>query len=340
VAGEETAGARWRRRVWTLPLVAGLAAATLALLPLLLAAALAADLVRRDRFVLVRLVAFAAVYGMAELAGLAASLAVWLAGALGAGPARFLDWSFRLQCVWARTLLGAMLRLFSLRLVVEGGELAAGGPLLVFPRHASLADVLLPAVLVADRQRLRLRWVLKKELLVDPCLDVVGRRLPNVFVDRGAEQNEREISAVEALGRGLGVRDGVLIYPEGTRFTAAGQKRAFERLAAGSRPERLARLCALRHLLPPRSGGPLALLAAARGADVLVVGHVGLEGLAKLPDLLSGALVGRTLRVRFWRHAAASVPRESGPALSWLDERWLELDAWVDGALRAPEAAR
>lgn len=334
----ETAAARWRRRALTIPLCAALAGATLALLPLLLAAAWAADLARRDRLAWVRLVAFAAVYGVAEVAGLLASLALWVLYRLGVGRERFLDWNFALQGAWARALLAAICGIFALRLSVEGEEQAAGGPLLVFPRHASLADVLLPAVLIAGR--LRLRWVLKRELLADPCLDVVGQRLPNVFVERGSEQSERQVAAVAALGRGLGARDGVLIYPEGARFSPAARERALARIAAGPRPERRARLAALRRLLPPRSGGPLALLAAAPEADVLVLGHVGLEGLAGLRDLASGSLVGRTLRVRCWRHAAASVPREREDALAWLDARWLELDAWCDGALRAAEAAR
>jgi 1-acyl-sn-glycerol-3-phosphate acyltransferase len=323
---------RWLRRAWTFPLYGVLAAVTVGLYPLLLAAALAVDLVRRDRLALARLATFAAVYLLAELAGLAASFALWLAGGTwcGADRERFLAWNFRLQRLWARSLLAATQRVFALRLVVEGGGEAARGPLLVFPRHTSLADVLLPAVLLGDRQRLRLRWVLKRELLADPCLDVVGSRLPNVFVDRSALRSEREIAAVTRLGEGLGPRDGVLIYPEGTRFTPERLRRAIARLE----PARRGRLEGLRHLLPPRAGGATALLAAAPDADVLVLGHVGLEGLSHVRDLLSGALVGRSVRVRSWRHAAASVPREREAALAWLDARWRELDAWVDARLR------
>jgi 1-acyl-sn-glycerol-3-phosphate acyltransferase len=337
VEGTESTARRWRRRALTIPLCLGLAGTILALFPLLLAAALAADLARGRRFALSRLVTFAAVYLLAEVAGLAGCLAVWLA----AGPwrsadrARFEAWNFRLQCLWARSLLASLRRIFAVRLVVEGDGEAAGGPLLVFARHASIADVLLPAVLVADGHRLRLRWVLKRELLVDPCLDVVGGRLPNVFVARSAVRSGREIAAVARLASDLGAEEGVLIYPEGTRFTPAKQQRAFAGLAADRDPQRLARLRGLDHLLPPRPGGPLALLGAAPRADVLILGHAGLEGLAEVRDFLSGALVGRTVEVRFRRHAAAGVPREPAAALAWLDERWLELDAWIGGRLAA-----
>jgi 1-acyl-sn-glycerol-3-phosphate acyltransferase len=341
VEGAESAGARWGRRAVTIPACLLLAAASFSLLPLLLAGALAVDLVRGGRLGLARLVSFGAVYLLAEVAGLAACFALWLVYAVGRGGdrARFEAWNFRLQCLWTRALLAAIRRIFALRFELEGAAAAAGGPLLVFARHASLADVLLPAVLVADRQRLRLRWVLKRELLVDPCLDVVGARLPNVFVDRSAAQSEREIAAVADLAAELGPGDGVLIYPEGARSTAAVRERALARLAAGGSAERLERLRGLRHLLPPRAGGSLALLAAAPRADVLVLGHLGFEGLARVKDLLSGSLVGRTVKVRFWRHAAAAVPREREAALAWLDERWLELDRWVDAGLRAQGAS-
>jgi 1-acyl-sn-glycerol-3-phosphate acyltransferase len=339
VEGAERAAARWRRRAVTIPACLLLAAAWIALLPLLLAGAMAVDLARGGRLGLTRLVGFGATYLLAEVAGLAACFALWLAYAAGlCDRARFESRNFGLQCLWTRSLLSAIRRIFALRFELEGAAAAARGPLLVFARHASLADVLLPAVLVADRQRLRLRWVLKRELLLDPCLDVVGARLPNVFVERSSAQSEREIAAVAGLAADLGAGDGVLIYPEGTRATDALRERALARLATVGSPGRAERLAPLRHLLPPRPGGPLALLAAAPRADVLVRGHLGFEGLARTRDLLSGSLVGRTVKVRFWRHAAAAVPREREAALAWLDERWLELDRWIDAGLRAQGA--
>jgi 1-acyl-sn-glycerol-3-phosphate acyltransferase len=321
----------WRRRAATIPATIATALVVLALLPLLVAAALAADAVRRERLALTRLVAFAAVYGLAEIAGLAASVAVWLA----AGPWRSADrerWlalNYAIQSAWARALLGAAARIFALRIVVEGGERVLPGPLLVLPRHASLVDVLLPCVEIVARRALRLRWVLKRELLADPCFDVAGHRLPNVFVDRNAAESGPEVDAIATLAADLRARDGVLIYPEGTRATPAKRARALARLREGGHTDRAERLADLAHVLPPRPGGALALLAAAPHADVLIVGHAGLDGLAEVRDLVSGRLVGRTVTVRFWRHAAASVPREQEPALAWLDARWRELDRWV-----------
>lgn len=54
------------------------------------------------------------------------------------------------------------------QLEVEGVNALQPGPLVVLMRHASLADTLLPAVVIASHG-IRLRYVLKRELLWDPC---------------------------------------------------------------------------------------------------------------------------------------------------------------------------
>ena len=59
------------------------------------------------------------------------------------------------------------------------------GPVIVMIRHASILDNLLPSVFVAWPHKVRLRYLLKRELLSDPGLDIGGKRLPNYFVRRG-----------------------------------------------------------------------------------------------------------------------------------------------------------
>ena len=224
--------------------------------------------------------------------GLVASLALWLAGGtwLGAAPTRFLERNFRLQVAWAKALLGLARAVYGLRIETD---LASPGdtPVLVFVRHASLVDALLPTVFVSGRHGTRLRFVMKRELLLDPCLDVVGQRLPNVFVARGTGEAAREEAAIRALAQGLGPGDGIVMFPEGTRFTAAKRVRALERIAAGGDAERLAFAKGLRHVLPPRSRGPLALLEVAPHADVLLLAHHGLEGTSHAAAVLRGARV-------------------------------------------------
>jgi len=94
------------------------------------------------------------------------------------------------------------------------------------------------------------------------------------------------------------------------------------------------RLAGLRHLLPPRTGGPLALLEAEPPADAVFMAHAGLDGAATLGDAWRGALIGRTVHVGFWRVRAAGIARTTAARLAWLDGQWLRMDDWVETHLR------
>ena len=332
--GGESAARRWRRRALTLPAVLAGTVLAVVLSPVLLAAALVVDLFRSPRLPTVRLVLLALVYLVCESAGVLASLVLWL-GSIG-DPERRRRWFHRLQDEWAAAIFAAGRRIFGLRVEIEGDESLRPGPIVLLSRHASLVDTMLPAVHVARRHGLRLRWVLKQELLWDPCLDLVGHVLPNVFVRRGSDDSSREIEAVRGLARGLGPDEGVLIYPEGTRFSPEVRGRALRSLEKAD-PARAQRLAGLRHVLPPRPGGTLAVLEVTPPADVVVLAHAGLEGAARLADVWRGSLVGRRIRVCFRRIAASDLPRSLAERRAWLDEQWLALDDWVDDCLRAEE---
>jgi 1-acyl-sn-glycerol-3-phosphate acyltransferase len=317
-----------RRRAVTIPVVVLAFLVALALLPLLVAAAVVVDALRptgRRSWASVRLVLFGVGYLGTEVLGLSLLLGVWLTS-LGRPELRAAR-TWPVQRIYTGLHFASVRALFNLRFVVEGEALATPGPLVVLVRHASIIDTLVPAAFLANRHQLRLRYVLKKELLADPCLDLAGHWIPNHFVSRDGTDSAREVAGVRALKAGLGPDEGVLLYPEGTRFTAAKQRRALERLAGDA--VALERAKQLTHLLPPRPGGVLALLDGAPACDVLFLGHHGLEGFASLTDIWRGALVGRTVTVRFWREPAASIPAGDEARLAWLAERWQRLDDWL-----------
>lgn len=192
--------ARLARRAITFPLLLVVwAAALLALggLPL----ALLGDLARRRRLAACRALLALAALASAEVLGVLAALGLGL-GAPFVSRARFRGWNARLQRAWVEGLWAGVRRLYGLRLRVEGGPVAPDAPLLVLVRHTSLIDTLLPLLVLEPR--FELRWVLKQELLWDPCLDLVGLRLPNVFVSRDGGQGEREAARVAALARAIG----------------------------------------------------------------------------------------------------------------------------------------
>lgn len=317
------------RRLITWPAL--LAAATLwfALLPLWLVLAFAVDRVRRPSAAL-RTALYASVFLLAEIAGITAALILRPLGLLHASGdvARHRA----LQAAWLAVLWKAAVWLYGLQVIVEDHTGGIPGPFLLLVRHTSLADTALAARFVARPHGVGLRYVLKEELLWDPCLDLVGQRLPNAFVRRDGADGAAEARKVADLGRNLAPNEGVLIYPEGTRFTRTRRMLALQRLATRE-PERLARAEALRNLLPPRPGGVLALLDAIDG-DVVVLGHTGMEGAGDVGSILAGGLLGRTIRVALWRHPRSAVPAADGARMDWIFGLWEGMDAWIDGAPR------
>jgi 1-acyl-sn-glycerol-3-phosphate acyltransferase len=322
----------WARRAITLPLLVVVTVLWVGVLPVIFPLVILADVVRGGPWPLARCVAFLTIYLCCEVAGVTAAAVLWVVGGpwTGTPRPRFLARNVALQAWWANALYRGVERVFGVRTIVEGEDAIAPGPILVFIRHVSQADTLLPVVIVTRRHGIALRFVLKQELLWDPCLDVVGHRLPNAFVRRGSGESDREIAAVGQLVDDLGPRDGVLIYPEGTRFTPEKRERALEKLATRGSPALLARARRLRRVLPPHLGGPLGLLAANRNADVVFCAHTGFEPAGSPTDLVGGALVGATIRVRFWRVAAAEIPGDPDARAQWLFEQWQRIDDWVE----------
>jgi 1-acyl-sn-glycerol-3-phosphate acyltransferase len=327
----ESLASTWSRRALSVPMYLGLAVLCLVGAPVWLLGTATADATsgRPRTWPRTRALGFFALYLACEVVGVLIATLLWLAtlgGRLG-GSRRYLDANAALQRWWTAALFKGGVWLFSMKIEVEGLELARNGPLLLFVRHASTADTVLAAALVANPNRLLLRYVLKRELLWDPCLDIVGRRLPNAFVDRRAVPGRGDIEAVARLAWGLDARSAVLIYPEGTRFAVEKLERGIGWLRDRKLDKLAAMASGFRHVLPPRLGGPLALLQAAPGVDLVLLEHTGFEGAATFARFWSGELVGRTIRVRLRRFSAAAIPASGRD--QWLFERWTEMDDWI-----------
>jgi 1-acyl-sn-glycerol-3-phosphate acyltransferase len=328
-------GARVARRVKGVAIEATAFVALTVLFPFVLAGAAAVDLVlwvvRRKHWMAVRLVAFAWWFLFGELRGIVGLTGIWFAtgGPFGGRSAWRRRLVYDLRIHWARSHLGGVKTLFGLTFEVEGLELAGPGPVVVFIRHASIIDNTLPDSVIGHAHGLGLRFVLKKELEMIPTIDVGGRWVPTVFVRRASTDPAGEIAVLRTLAHDLGPGEGILIYPEGTRATDAKLARAQEVIR--ERQPHIAQYSdRLNHVLPPRLGGPLALLDEVAGrADVVFCGHVGLDGFEYIRDIWAGGLVGTTVRVRFWRYPAAEIPATEEERTAWLYERWQILDDWV-----------
>jgi len=329
---------RLLRRAVTITAVVAAAGLVLATLPLLVGVALLVDALgsrrRRARLGTVRMLGVLLTLVLLETAGLVALLAVFVAS-IGSAPRRHALTS-RIQAFYTAAHFSSVTRIFGLRLRVDGSDALKQGNFLLFLRHASLIDTLLPGVLVTLPHGLTLRYVLKRELLYAPCLDIAGHLLRNHFVDRSGVDSVAEQRAVGALATDLPPDAGVVLFPEGTRFSELKRRSLIER----SRDDALlhARAQELANVLPVRAGGARALFEAAPEADLVVVAHTGLEGFARLSDVWAGDLVGRTIEVKVWRFPAASLPAGADARFTFLEERWRELDAWI-GTRRAARSA-
>lgn len=329
------------RRLLTVPGVFLLLGLALVTLPVWGALALAIDLGSRGRRSALRCGAFLTWYLACEVVGLLAIAA--LTPVRLAGPAAFRRANRELQNLWGRALFLGARASFGIRIETRNAEVAARGPVLLMVRHATLVDTLIPTLAVSVPYGLDLRYVLKSELLWDPCLDIAGHRMGHVFARRGTADTARDVAAIAALAGGLGPRDGVLIYPEGTRFSSAKRARMLARLEqqAAAAPAddaaraRLRSARSLRHVLPPRLGGALALLDAAPAADVVFCAHTGLEAANRFRDLWRGEVCGATLRASFWRVPRAEIPDDAqapDARAHWLQGQWQRVDDWIDAA--------
>jgi len=317
--------AAWRR-IMTISTYFVLWVVLTALAPVWIPVAFVVGIFRRCSFVILRLLMFFWAYLGTELVGLVAAAGIYLI--TPGNIERREDLFFRLECWWGSSLFGWICRFLSLSTSIEGEDQILPGPVLVFIRHASIIDTAVPVALISKPTGLRLRYVFKRELLVDPCIDVAGHASPNYFIDRGGSAHE-ELAGIQQLAENLGDQ-GVLLYPEGTRFTERKKRIAIKRLAR-THPELVPLAESFSHCLPPKAGGALSLLDAAPHADLLIVAHRGLEGLAEVTDLLSGAVVGKDVEIRIWRINAADIPQGEARR-RWLFNWWKRVDDFVHAA--------
>lgn len=341
-AGRIEGGARrlpmWReprlnvlgRRLVTLPALLLSTVFATALLPAALVGAGAYDLLRGRDWITVRCLLVVVGNFWFHVVGVVALFGIWLLAGrwTGASVERRGRWILGFETWWARWAFGIAKRLFRMRVRIEGIEHAAPGPIIVFARHTSILDTLLPIIHIAHPHRIHLRYVMKRELLRDPCIDIFGHNEPTAFVRRGTRTHAPEIAAVRHLMEDLRDDDGVVLFPEGTRFTAEKQARILRSLERKDRSAfEHARI--LRHILPPHLGGPLAVLEK-HDADVVFFAHTGLEGATKLRDFLGGMLLDTCVAGQLWRVPRESIPVDRERQIEWLWAWWHRIDEWID----------
>ena len=274
---------------------------------------------------------FFILYLTCELIGLLIAAGCWIVSGkcIGIKSHRFLKMNAWLQGWWASAILYGAIRIFSMQLEIDDNEVTKPGPIILLVRHSSTADTVLAAVLVAKKQNLLLRYIFKKELLWDPCLDVVGNRLPNVFIDRSGLHTEIELLKIKALTQNMQVSDGLLLYPEGTRFSPDKLNRAKQKLKDDGYENLSERAGKMQYVLPPRPGGILTVLENSPDTDLVFCVHTGFEGASSFSKFFNGELIGQTIKVKFWRLPAGELPTNNEKRLVLIFDQWLLMDQWI-----------
>ena len=273
-----------------------------------------------------RTLLFLLCYLVCEVVGVVAS--AWITLRYPRSGKHFQTANFKLQCWWASALWKSARRIFSLSFHTHGAEALHGSAAILLPRHTSIADTILPMVYYAIPQDCRLRYVLKTELQWDPCLEIVGHRLPNYFVERGATDSAAEISGVANLLRHAPPNEGVLLYPEGTRYSE--KKHAALQAKAKDNAELTAQITRWPSLLPPRLGGYQALLDANTQHDLLFMAHVGFGGSSSFGQLLNNSWAHSEVHMEFWRVPFADIPIDTDQRREFLFTQWDRMQQTVE----------
>ena len=334
------------RRLVFVPLVVVIAAALTVLAPPLavFSAAFAAikksQTGRAHRMRTLRVVCFALAWFLGETAALTVSGCLWIVsgfgGRLDTEPYRSRNYAVM------RWLLGliyhAAERTCGLSVQVTGppGEPqdAASRPIIVLSRHAGPGDSLLVVHHLLTHCGRRPRLVLKAALQLDPTLDVLANRLPNAFVHRRTRTSagpRHHTEQIRRLAAGLDELSALVIFPEGANWTPLRWRRGITRLRRRGLPNLAERAAAMPNVLPPRTTGALAALAACPAADVVFVAHAGLDTLVSVRDVWQSLSADVAVCARWWRVPADEVPRTAGhqAQVDWLYDWWQRIDAWV-----------
>jgi 1-acyl-sn-glycerol-3-phosphate acyltransferase len=331
------------RRLVLAPLAMVIAVAVAVLFPLLAVVSWIFGLVGRSkpgRHRAIRLVFFALVWLFADTAAVFMCLGLWIASGFG-GRLNTEPYQSRHYAVmrwFLDRVYTAAIRAFGLRVEVTEPELTESElavrltrPVIVLSRHAGPGDSFLLVRHLLSVYGRRPRVVMKATLQLDPGVDVVANRVPNVFIDHAKTGDRLFVDQIERLAGGLDEAGALVIFPEGGNWTPNRWQRGIARLEQLGRRDLAARARQMPNLLAPRSGGAFTAIAACPAADVIFVAHAGLDRLVTVADVWRKLQVGQTIRARWWRVPADEVPRNADheAQLLWLFDWWQEIDAWI-----------
>lgn len=278
----------------------------------------------------------AVAYFALELATLLACGALWLAsgGGLLMGSHFFQHLHYRLLRWFVHRFAQRWCALLEIDVPAAAPNeatraLQADRPLLFFSRHAGPGDTVVLIDLLLTRFDRLPSVVFKQSVAIDPCVDLIGHRLPHAILDTSDPQGCE--ARIEQVAGGLGDRGVLLLFPEGGNFTAERRREAIRKLLRKGRRREAAEAERMTHVLPPRPTGAIAALRGNPTADVIFAAHTGL-GLVAFPrELWHAAPIGGTFKTRMWLSRPADRPAEPEQQAAWIYGGWKRIDEWIEG---------
>ena len=331
------------RRLVLAPLAIVIAAAMVVLFPPLALLALLLGALGRTkphRMRALRLLSFALIWLVDETATLFMCLGLWLVSGFG-GRLHTEPYQARHYAImrhYVDRLYQAAVGTLGLRVEVDEPPLTPAeqearlaGPVIVLSRHAGPGDSLLLVHHLLSVYRRRPRVVMKAALQLDPSVDVVANRVPNVFIQGRRTGEHIFVAQIIRLASGLDQAGALVLFPEGGNWTPGRWRRGIRRLERQGRTDLADRARHMPHLLPPRAGGALSAIAACPAADVIFVAHAGLDTLVSLADVWRSLPIENTVYAKWWRVPAAEVPRalDQDGQVQWLYDWWQRIDDWI-----------
>jgi 1-acyl-sn-glycerol-3-phosphate acyltransferase len=331
------------RRLVLAPLTAVIAIAVIVLFPLLAILMVIFGMLghsRPGRMRALRLLFFALVWLFADTAAVFMCLGLWIVSGFG-GRLRTEPFQSRHYAImrWFLDLVyRAATRAFGLRVEIDEPELTGAErlarlarPIIVLSRHAGPGDSFLLVHHLLSMYGRRPRVVMKATMQLDPGIDVVTNRLPNVFIQHARTGDKFFVEQIERLAGGLDNAGALVIFPEGGNWTPNRWERGIARLEQLGRRDLAERAREMPNLLAPRSGGAFAAIDACPGADVIFVAHAGLDRLVSVGDIWRSLPMHQTIRAKWWRVHSEDVPRDLDheEQLLWLYDWWERIDEWI-----------
>lgn len=290
---------------------------------------------RRVQLRVPRVLAYAVLYLCLETGCLIGCFVLWLATVFDTRHGARSERAHLALIRWfLASLVGAAGPLFGFRLQLHPPEtgddrLADSRPLVIIARHAGPGASFIVIYLLVEIYHRQPRIVLKRELQLDPAIDILLTRLGSRFINLHAADGRAGSEAIGDVAGELRDGDAFVVFPEGANFTPERFAAAVQRLRKRGLRAAADRAARLPNVLPPRPTGTLTALDAAPRTDVVTVVHTGYDELIT-PGLLWQAFpLPGPLTVSWWLTPADALPTGEEGRQAWLFDQWERVDEWV-----------